>query len=146
MESSFALFVIFSLVLVGNTIAARKDPGEYWKDAMKDQPMPKAIEGVLSAKNPNCHTATEASNEQADQLLKDFEQKVEKAFAEDFEPRPNVSVYHDDSKVGEEKSFVKDFEPGPNLSVYHDDEVASKGDKSFVNDFEPRPNLSVYNH
>ena len=97
-------------------------------------------------KNPaDCHTATEASKGQAEQILMDFEHKVEKAFTEDFEPRPNVSVYHDDGKLGEEKSFVKDFEPRPNVSVYHDDEVdASKEDESFVKDFEPRPNVSVY--
>ena len=41
---------------------------------------------------------------------------------------------------------MKDFEPGPNISVYHDDEVdASKEDKSFVKEFEPGPNISVYN-
>ncbi|PIA55677.1 hypothetical protein AQUCO_00700175v1 [Aquilegia coerulea] len=63
----------------------------------------------------------------------------EKAFVKDFEPRPNVSVYHDE----EDKSFVKDFEPRPNVSVYHDGELKDQK-KAFADDFEPRPNASVY--
>ncbi|KAL2537424.1 Organ-specific protein P4 [Forsythia ovata] len=130
MKSLFAGVGLFSLILLANTIYARKDPGEYWHGIMKDQSMPEATQGILDVstlKKSNCHTSTEA--------------RQEKGFAQDFEPIPNI--YHDDVKLKEEKSFEKDFEPRPNLSTYNDD-IGVKGEKPFAEDFEPRPNLSSY--
>ena len=122
---------------LANTIDARPDPGEYWQGVMKDQPMPEAIQGLIhqggsvspvSNKKRDCHTSTDAK---------------EKPFVKDFEPRPNLSAYSDDTKLTGEKSFVKDFEPRPNVSAYGDD-AGLKDEKAFVKDFEPRPNVSVY--
>ncbi|WJZ83710.1 hypothetical protein VitviT2T_003369 [Vitis vinifera] len=141
MASSLAFFTIFSLLLAGNAIGGRKEPGEYWRDVMKDEPMPKAIQGLLpedqssslSSKKPNCQTTTEARN--GDDVVKGFEPKKEKVFW----------VYDDeDAKLTEEKSFVKDLEPWTNISAYHD-KGATKEEKPFVGDYEPRPNISAYN-
>ena len=108
---------------------------------MKDEPMPKAIQGLLpedqssslSSKKPNCQTTTEARN--GDDVVKGFEPKKEKVFW----------VYDDeDAKLTEEKSFVKDLEPWTNISAYHD-KGATKEEKPFVGDYEPRPNISAHN-
>ncbi|CBI32571.3 unnamed protein product, partial [Vitis vinifera] len=95
MASSLAFFTIFSLLLAGNAIGGRKEPGEYWRDVMKDEPMPKAIQGLLpedqssslSSKKPNCQTTTEARN--GDDV---------KPFVGDYEPRPNISAYNENKK------------------------------------------------
>ncbi|GFY89680.1 hypothetical protein Acr_06g0016200 [Actinidia rufa] len=147
---------------LANTIDARHDPGEYWQGVMKDQPMPEAIQGLIhqgdsvspvSNKKRDCHTSTDAKEKP---FVKDFDPRPnvsaysddtkltgEKSFVKDFEPRPNISAYSDDTKLTEEKSFVKDFEPRPNVSAYSDD-AGLKDEKAFVKDFEPRPNISVY--
>ncbi|KAI7980210.1 hypothetical protein LOK49_Contig180G00029 [Camellia lanceoleosa] len=153
MGSACAFFTLFSLVLlVASNVDARTDQGEYWQVIMKDQPMPEAIEGPiihwglvsspLSDKKTDCHTTTEAAANN-NQLVNDSAEK--KAFVKDFEPRPNVSSYHDDEVDLKGKPFVKDFEPRPDISAYHDDEVDLKG-KPFVKDFEPRPDVSAYEH
>ncbi|XP_034927395.1 organ-specific protein P4 isoform X3 [Populus alba] len=161
MKSSYALFILFSLFSqFANVIGARKDTGEYWRAVMKDQPMPEAIQGLIRAttsspvsnEKADCHTFK--SNEK-DNFVKDFgpqpsatsydNVKGERPFAEDFEPRPNVSVYHDDAALKGEKSFPEDFEPRPNISVY-DDGVGLKGKKSFSDEFEPRPSVTAYSN
>ncbi|MGD7340697.1 organ-specific protein, partial [Ralstonia pseudosolanacearum] len=134
MKSLSVYFGLFSvLLLFVITEEARQTPNEYWNRVTKEQTMRDARDDVLSnpelvpnkERKADCHTPTE---------------KEEKSFLENFEPRPNVSVYHDDSETSEGKTFVKDFEPRPNVSVYHDDSES----KAFVKDFEPRPNISVY--
>ncbi|KAA8545959.1 hypothetical protein F0562_020590 [Nyssa sinensis] len=148
MKSPFVFFVLFSFVLLGSNTEARKDPGEYWQGVMKDQLMPEAIQGLihegsvlpLSNKKTNCHT--EKTNN--DQLADDHNGNAEKKpFVKDFEPRPNVSVYHDGTKLTEDESFVKGFDSTPSATIDQGD-GGLKGEKSFVKDFEPRPNVSVY--
>ena len=67
------MFIHFDLFL-GNH--ARKEPGEYWKSVMKDQPMPEAIKGLLP-------------EDPASAL--DSEKKM-KHFVNDFDSRK--SIYH----------------------------------------------------
>lgn len=127
---------------VGNAIGARKEPGEYWRDVTNDEAMPKAIQGLLPhedqsssllSKKPNSQTTTEARN--GGDVVKGFKPKQDKVFW----------VYDDeDAKLTEKKWFIKEFEPRPNISTYHD-EGATKEEKPFVDDFEPRPNISAYN-
>ncbi|KAJ9704821.1 hypothetical protein PVL29_003053 [Vitis rotundifolia] len=115
MAYSLAFFTIFSLLLVGNATGGRKEPGVYWRDVMKDEPMPK---------KPNCQAIPGARN--GGDIVKGFEPKKEKVFW----------VYDDeDAKLTEEKSFVKDLEPRTN----------KRKEKPFVGHFEPRPNVSAYN-
>uniref|UniRef100_M1AQP3 Organ-specific protein P4 n=1 Tax=Solanum tuberosum TaxID=4113 RepID=M1AQP3_SOLTU len=103
MKSHIALILLFSLALYTD---ARKDPGEYWRDVMKDEPMPKAIQHLMpqphKEKN-DCHKSS-------------------------FEPIPNVSNYHNDEDGLKQE---KDFEPRPNVSGYHDEDVGLKQRKRF---------------
>ncbi|XVF01120.1 hypothetical protein REPUB_Repub04eG0060700 [Reevesia pubescens] len=159
MKSFLSFFAFLSLLLFADTVAAaRKDAGEYWRAVMKDEPMPEALEGLVqidavsssSNEKTNCHTpATSFELKEEKIIVEDFERPrpKKKSFADDFEPRPNVSAYGDDDDLKGEKSssFAKDFEPRPNVSAYGDD-ADLKGEKSssFAKDFEPRPNVSAY--
>ncbi|XP_007201546.2 organ-specific protein S2 [Prunus persica] len=134
MKSLCAILALFSLILFAKTIESRRDVGKYWKNVMKEQPMPQAIEGLL------IDISDSTPKEKAD-----CHEKVKKPFVEveveveEFEPRPNVSSYNDDETKAELSS--KD-NAGPKAKQ----SFAAKEDKQpFEEDFEPRPNVSVYN-
>jgi hypothetical protein len=87
------------------SIESRKDPGEYWTSVMKDQPMPEAIQGLVHrdsapsqpTKNANCdhdHPSMGTRNKN-------------QPFAEDFEPRPNVSAYNDDLLARKRRNLLR---------------------------------------
>lgn len=103
---------------------------------MKDQPMPEAIQGLVHRDSTPSQPTKNASCDHPSVGTRNKNQP----FAEDFEPRPSVTSYHDDDVDQEEKKFVKDFEPRPSASAYNDDDV----DQKFVKDFEPRPDATVY--
>uniref|UniRef100_M1C386 Specific tissue protein 2 n=1 Tax=Solanum tuberosum TaxID=4113 RepID=M1C386_SOLTU len=65
---------------------------------MKDEPMPKAIQHLM----PQPH-----------------KEKID-SHKSSFEPRTNISSYHDDDNVGLKQE--KNFEPRPNISSYHDND------------------------
>ncbi|OMO74281.1 Organ specific protein [Corchorus capsularis] len=165
MKSFLSFLGFLSLLLLADSIAAaRKDGGEYWRAAiMKDESIPEAIESALvrvnaaaassSGDKTDCHDSPKNVETKEEKIIvEEFElprpnnyNHVEggKSFADDFEPRPNISAYGDGDVKGEKKSFVEDFEPRPNISAYGDGDL--KGEKkSFANDFEPRPNISTY--
>ncbi|XVE93227.1 hypothetical protein REPUB_Repub01dG0172200 [Reevesia pubescens] len=116
--------------------------------------------GLSSNDKTKCHIpATSFELKEEKIIVEDFERArpnkgdhEKKSFADDFEPRPNISAYGDDADLKREKSssssssFAKDFEPRPNLSAYGKDDAGLKGEKkSFTSDFQPGPNLTVYN-
>ncbi|XP_058780846.1 organ-specific protein S2-like [Vicia villosa] len=74
MKYIFVIFLLFSLLFVGNLSFARKDMGEYWKNMMKDEAMPEAIKGLI-----HDHQAT-------------YEEKDR--FVRDFDVKPNLILYH----------------------------------------------------
>ncbi|KAI8014295.1 hypothetical protein LOK49_LG05G01950 [Camellia lanceoleosa] len=119
MRSPSAFFLLFLLFLFANTLEARPDPGgECWQDIMKDQPMPKAIQGslslsALSKKKTDSHTSTETM---------EYSAKERRPFVKDFEPRPSITGYH----LTEERSFVKDIEPRPSITAYRVDDKLTK--------------------
>ncbi|KAE9593328.1 hypothetical protein Lal_00029242 [Lupinus albus] len=94
MKSIFALFLVFSLLLVANLSYAIKHEGEYWKNIMKDQPMPETIKDLLV---------------QDPQVLDSGKDH----FIRDFDIRPNVILYHTHvvSKKQKQHPFVNNFEP-----------------------------------
>ncbi|KAL4346740.1 hypothetical protein GQ457_17G002490 [Hibiscus cannabinus] len=152
MKSFLPFFAFLSLLLLTDTIAAaRKDAGEYWRAVMKDQPMPEAIRGLVRVE-----AASVSSGELKEELIiiEDFEQPMrpkedekKSTFADDIEPRPNISAYGDDANLKGKKSssFAEDFEPRPNISAYGEDGDGLKGEKKpFASDFEQEPNISVY--
>ncbi|GMJ06894.1 hypothetical protein HRI_004358600 [Hibiscus trionum] len=156
MQSFLPFFAFLSLLLFADTIAAaRKDAGEYWRAVMKDQTIPEALEELArieaaSEDKTHCDTPAVFELKVEKLIVQDFGRKgTEKksAFAEDFEPRPNISAYGDDEnlKVKKLSSFAEDFEPRPNISAYGDDaNLKGKESSSFAEDFEPRPNISAY--
>ncbi|CAL0329228.1 unnamed protein product [Lupinus luteus] len=93
MKSIFALFLLSYLLLVANLSYARKDEGEYWKNVMKDQPMPEAIKDLLLVQ---------------DQLVSDSGRDH---FSRDFDIKPNVILYHTHVVSKKEHPFVKNLEP-----------------------------------
>ncbi|QCE16808.1 uncharacterized protein LOC114196295 [Vigna unguiculata] len=74
MKSNVAVFVVFSLLLVGSLSSARKDLDGYWKETMKEQPMPEAIKDLIE-------------DSQVSETGKD-------RFIRDFDVKPNVILYH----------------------------------------------------
>lgn len=108
---------VFLFLQFAGMINARKDGGEYWKGVKKEEFIQAGLVDVSKAtsKENNCHSSIGSQN---------------------FEPRPNLSAYTDDSS----KSLGKDFEPRPNVSAY-----TEENDESLVKFFEPRPNVSAYN-
>ncbi|KAK8505879.1 hypothetical protein V6N12_042903 [Hibiscus sabdariffa] len=152
MKSFLPFFAFLSLLLLADTIAAaRKDAGEYWRAVMKDQPMPEALQGLVRVE-----AASVGSGELKEELIiiEDFERPMrpkedekKSTFADDIEPRPNISAYGDDADLKGKKpsSFAENFEPRPNISAYSDDaDLKGKKSSSFAEDFEPRPNISAY--
>ncbi|KAK7351842.1 hypothetical protein VNO77_11576 [Canavalia gladiata] len=87
--SKFSVFVVFSLLLVANLSYARTDLGDYWKNMMKEQPMPQAIKDLVE--DP------QASDSGKDRFIRDFDVK------------PNVILYHTHvvPMKQKHKSFVK---------------------------------------
>ncbi|KAI4298357.1 hypothetical protein L6164_031929 [Bauhinia variegata] len=47
MKATLAFFLVFSLLLFAHISYARNDLEGYWKNMMKDQPMPEAIKDLL---------------------------------------------------------------------------------------------------
>ncbi|WMV49154.1 hypothetical protein MTR67_042539 [Solanum verrucosum] len=119
---------------------ARKDPGEYWRDVMKDEPMPKAIQHLMPQPHKEKIDCHKLSFEPIPNVSSYHNDEVGLKQEKDFEPRQNVSSYHDDDNVDLKQE--KNFEPRPNVSSYHDDDVDFKQEIFF----EPRPNISVYHN
>ncbi|PON84898.1 Organ specific protein [Trema orientale] len=152
MKSPCAVILsLFSLLLLAISTESRKDPaGEYWKNVMKDQPIPKAVHGLISSSSSS--TSSHDSNEKANC------HENNRAFTKNFEPTPNISAYPDDSakeSTTRDNVFTRNFEPTPNVSAYPDDTTAetstkdnlvatNKENKQYAESFEPRPNISVY--
>ncbi|KAJ4850405.1 hypothetical protein Tsubulata_007062 [Turnera subulata] len=110
MKSTTAFFVVFSLLWFVNLNYARKEPGEYWKNIMKDQPLPASIKDLFvqdpasaATKNhfvKNFDTWRSAIIYHA----RDDDEKVKKLCDKELQSR------HDD-KLQEERSFVQEDKP-----------------------------------
>lgn len=62
-----------------NEISARKNPEEYWKKVMKDQPIPEVINGIIDEEI----------------MAKSYEKETFwKHFKRDFDVNSNVIIYH----------------------------------------------------
>ena len=82
---------------MGNAIGGRKEPGEYWRDAVRKwgdvvKDSENKIEKVFWVYDDGDAKLTEEKS-----FVKDFatKEEKEKPFEVDFEPRPNLSVYND---------------------------------------------------
>ncbi|XVF45763.1 hypothetical protein PTKIN_Ptkin02bG0232300 [Pterospermum kingtungense] len=89
---NFAFFIFCFLLLFANLNHGRKEPGDYWRRVMKDQPMPEAIKGLLH-----------------EDPASDSEKKM-KHFVKDFDSRHTHIIYHTNPEYKQEdKPFVKDL-------------------------------------
>lgn len=86
---------------------------------MKGQPMPEAIKDFINERSYVSQEKGEAIND----------------FIKDFDPIPNLSIYHDDVNPKEVKSHKAD------CNSQHDG-LASK--KLFADEFEPIPDVTIY--
>lgn len=129
----YILIFLLSLLLVQlmSSIESRNDPAEYWRSVMKEQPMPGAIHGLVHDSDSALVPKRQRSD---DEKNTNCHEKEVKSFGDDFEPRPNISQYHDDDTKSLVKNHENDNTVGPNKEA-----------KSFAEEFEPRPNVSVYN-
>ncbi|PON76849.1 Organ specific protein [Parasponia andersonii] len=105
---------------------------------MKEEPMPKAILGLIvrdsdstpknSNEKKNCGLGTKISS-----------------FSEDFEPTPNATAYpDDDAKSALETSPNDEIEPiRADSTAYHGNKASDQ--KPFAKDFEPIPHATAYN-
>ncbi|KAI4295539.1 hypothetical protein L6164_035578 [Bauhinia variegata] len=91
MKSTFAFFLVFSLLLFANISYARKDLEEYWKNMMKGQPMPGAIKDLL-VQDPQSES-----------------DEIKNPFISDFNVKPSVIIYHSHDKSNKQKRSVKNF-------------------------------------
>ncbi|KAJ0433926.1 putative organ specific protein [Helianthus annuus] len=153
MESSLAFLVLLSLIMTAiMNIDARPHPEEYWQDSFVRRGTSVSPQPI---KKSHCHTLAKASNH-ISSGHDDFEPrpnisvydedtslKGKKNVDEEFEPRPNISVYDNDTGLKSKKNVDEEFEPRPNISVY-DNDLRMKGKMTSKEDFEPRPNISVY--
>ncbi|KAK9689255.1 hypothetical protein RND81_09G046700 [Saponaria officinalis] len=209
---TISALLFFSLILITSPIDGRKGPGEYWTQVMEGQPMPESIK--IFVHNPLKNVANDYEVKNLEEIKVKSQDKNSKfdntrmikgeSFVKNFDPIPNLSVYHedatdhqidstskksftegskpkpsltsyrDDTKSTVSELFIKNFDPVPNLSVYHDDAIdheidsmlnksfvegskprpsitshrddtkSTKGESKFVRDFDPIPNLSVY--
>nr|XP_043622295.1 organ-specific protein S2-like isoform X2 [Erigeron canadensis] len=165
MESSPIFFtLVISLIMIAiNIVDGRIIPGEYY---MQDSLVQGTSVSAVPMKKSDCDNLAKAYDN--DTGLKGKKTSYDKKFEprsnfwavygddenlkgakksqNDFEPRPNISVYDNGMNLKDKKtSLDKDFVPRPNGSVYGDDEN-SKGAKMPQNDFEPRQNVYVKNN
>ncbi|KAI3509570.1 hypothetical protein L1887_24946 [Cichorium endivia] len=126
MDSHLSFLVLFSLVMISITAYARPNPEEYGQDW-------RVRGGSLVSPHPTkkspCNTLTEASNQRM-------------SSNEDFEPRPNISVYDNGASLKSKKTFDEEFEPRPSTTAYGGASLKDK--KTFDEEFEPRPSTTAY--
>ncbi|CAB4290196.1 unnamed protein product [Prunus armeniaca] len=128
MKSLCAILALFSLLLFTKTIDSRRDVGKYWKNVMKEQPMPQAIEGLLVDISDSTPKEKADCHEKVKKPFVEVEVEVE---VEEFEPRPSTTQYNDHETKAKLSSK---YNAGP------------KAKQSFAakEEFGPRPNPLIY--
>ncbi|XP_008236873.1 PREDICTED: organ-specific protein S2-like [Prunus mume] len=128
MKSLCAILALFSLLLFAKTIDSRRDVGKYWKNVMKEQPMPQAIEGLLVDISDSTPKEKADCHEKVKKPFVEVEVEVE---VEEFEPRPSTTSYNDHE--------IK-------AKLSSKDNAGPKAKQSFATkaDFGPRPNPLIY--
>ncbi|XP_062109064.1 organ-specific protein P4-like [Humulus lupulus] len=143
MKSTRAVLALLSVhLLCFSRTESRKDPaGEYWRSVMKDEPMPKAIAGLIMLSNSD-HSTPKIPKEKT--KCSDHKSTLN-SFTEDFEPVPHVTSYPDnEAKLSVKPLFTKDFEPEPQATAYPNDDVESSVKQLFARDFEAEPQMTAY--
>ncbi|KAJ4962589.1 hypothetical protein NE237_022528 [Protea cynaroides] len=104
MESVLTLLTLSSILLFTSSVDARKGPAEYWKDVMKDQPMPEAIQGLLYSKPGS---------------LSPLENQKQEEYHSDSYIQTNSIIYHGLGEQKVEKNLMEDSELNRSNSSLH---------------------------
>lgn len=134
-------------------VESRVGPGGYEKIVIEKQPTPEDLWKLVKEKF-ELNSADNLSDDKAEKAdcHENGKPKIEFEVAE-FEPRPNISVYPDDSEVTGSRTL--EDEPESKAIGNMDSKDNGPKDKlpfeakaknhAFEEDFEPRPDLTVYN-
>ncbi|KAK8518639.1 hypothetical protein V6N13_018080 [Hibiscus sabdariffa] len=96
MKILFSFLIFCFLLLFVNLSHARKEPGDYWRSVMKDQPMPEAIKGLL-------HEDPTGSGSDPGKKM------IMKQFVRDFDSRHSQIIYHNSPESKQQgKTYAKD--------------------------------------
>ncbi|KAK8699198.1 hypothetical protein V6N13_115292 [Hibiscus sabdariffa] len=82
MKTCIVVFVFCFFLLFANFNHARKEPRDYWKSVMKEQPMPEAIKGLLHEDQASAMDSGKKTNN----------------FVKDFDSRHSFIIYHSNLK------------------------------------------------
>ncbi|KAJ0077124.1 hypothetical protein Patl1_36377 [Pistacia atlantica] len=146
MKTFFTLFTLsFLLKFKGfaSSAEARKDLGEYWKDVMKDKPMPQSIQNLVHVHSAMSAASNQKANivgqEEGKPLVKDLNHQPESTDDQkSFNFNPNPIFYPAYAKpAADKKSFAKNFEASPIFYPVYAKPAADK--KSFAKNFEASP-------
>ncbi|XP_031284977.1 uncharacterized protein LOC116143675 [Pistacia vera] len=145
MKTFFTLFTL-SFLLFASSAEARKDLGEYWKDVMKDKPMPQSIQNLVHVHSAMSAASNQKANivgqEEGKPLVKDLNHQPEstddqKSFVKNFKANPIFYPAYSNAKPTDKESFVKNFKPNPIFYPAYAKAAADK--KSFAKNFEASP-------
>ncbi|XP_024168212.1 organ-specific protein S2 isoform X1 [Rosa chinensis] len=137
MNSLCAILALLSLLLFTTTVESRIGAGGYMKNSIKKQPTPGDLRKLVKEQF-ELHNA-DLSEDKTEKANCNENGKPNTEFEiVEFEPRPDVTIYHGDIVEFEPRPDVTiyhgDFEPRPDVTIYHGDIV----------EFEPRPDVTIY--
>ncbi|XP_039056821.1 organ-specific protein S2-like [Hibiscus syriacus] len=94
MKTSIVFFIFCIFLMFADFSHAREEPRDYWKNVMKDQPMPEAIKGLLHQDQASAMGSGKKMNN----------------FVKDFDSRHSLIIYHSNLKhKDEDMPYVKDL-------------------------------------
>ncbi|XP_062025295.1 organ-specific protein P4-like [Rosa rugosa] len=152
MNSLYAILALLSLLLFTTTVHSRIGAGGYMKNSIEKQPMP-ADSWKLVKEQVELNNA-DLSDDKAEKANCNENGKPNIEFEiVEFEPRPNISIYHDDNEVTKSRTLGDEPESKDIGNMHPKDNgpqdklpFEAKAERHvFEEDFEPRPNISVYN-
>ncbi|KAE8706626.1 Cytochrome c oxidase bioproteinsis protein Cmc1-like isoform 1 [Hibiscus syriacus] len=93
MKTFFSFIIFCFLLLFVHLSHARKEPGEYWRSVMKDEPMPEAIKGLI-------HEDPKGSAMDSGKKMKQL--------VRDFDSRHSLIIYHNSPESKQQdKTYAK---------------------------------------
>ncbi|KMT00468.1 hypothetical protein BVRB_9g217690 [Beta vulgaris subsp. vulgaris] len=111
---------LLSVILLAGPIDGRKSPGDYWVEIMKGQPIPESIKNFINQKSYEAHENEEGFIKDFDPVP-NISAYHEYDDANPKELRSNnddCNTKHDG--LASKKLAVDEFEPRPNISIYKD--------------------------
>ncbi|XP_062025059.1 organ-specific protein S2-like [Rosa rugosa] len=121
MNSLCAILALLSFLLFTTTVESRIGAGGYMKNSIKKQPTPGDLRKLVKEQFERNNADLPDDKTEKANCNENGKPNTEFEIVE-FEPRPDVTIYHGD---------IVEFEPRPDVTIYH-------------GDFEPRPDVTIY--